>query len=67
MELAKQLDNSTFRPGPHDKAPNKIMGTCNSPPHIVVASGGLIKLPAHNYLDRETPRILSVSAVSLAK
>lgn len=66
MELAKQLDNSTFRTR-NDKVPNKIMGTCNSPPHIVVASGDLIKLPAHNYLDRETPRLLSVSAVSLAK
>ncbi|XP_069962582.1 uncharacterized protein, partial [Bactrocera oleae] len=41
MELAEQIDDSTFCTM-NDEAPTRIMGTCNSSPDITIASGGLI-------------------------
>ncbi|XP_039948609.1 uncharacterized protein LOC120766928 [Bactrocera tryoni] len=41
MELAEQIDDSTFCTM-NDEAPTRVMGTCNSSPDITIASGGLI-------------------------
>ncbi|XP_049318515.1 probable RNA-directed DNA polymerase from transposon X-element isoform X1 [Bactrocera dorsalis] len=41
MELAEQIDDSTFYTM-NDEAPTRVMGTCNSSPDITIASGGLI-------------------------
>nr|XP_036212649.1 uncharacterized protein LOC118679807 [Bactrocera oleae] len=41
MELAEQIDDSTFCTM-NDEAPTRIMGTCISSPDITIASGGLI-------------------------
>ncbi|XP_050320929.1 uncharacterized protein LOC126753468 [Bactrocera neohumeralis] len=41
MELAEQIDDSTFCTI-NDEVPTRVMGTCNSSPDIIVASGGLI-------------------------
>ncbi len=42
MELAEQIDDSTFCTLTNNEAPTRIMGTCNSSPDITIASGGLI-------------------------
>ncbi|XP_039968218.1 uncharacterized protein LOC120779998 [Bactrocera tryoni] len=41
MELAEQIDDSTFCTM-NDEAPTRVMGTCNNSPDITIASGGLI-------------------------
>ncbi|XP_039969686.1 uncharacterized protein LOC120781530 [Bactrocera tryoni] len=41
MELAEQIDDSTFCTM-NDEAPTRVMGTCNSSTDITIASGGLI-------------------------
>ncbi|XP_039954431.1 uncharacterized protein LOC120770871 [Bactrocera tryoni] len=41
MELTEQKNDSTFCTM-NDEAPTRVMGTCNSPPDITIASGGLI-------------------------
>ncbi|XP_050325070.1 uncharacterized protein LOC126756217, partial [Bactrocera neohumeralis] len=41
MELAEQIDDSTFFTM-NDEAPTRVMGTCNSSPDLTTASGGLI-------------------------
>ncbi|XP_054088729.1 uncharacterized protein LOC128922414 [Zeugodacus cucurbitae] len=41
MELAEQIDDSTFCTI-NDEAPTRIMSTCSSSPDITIASGGLI-------------------------
>ncbi|XP_039954433.1 uncharacterized protein LOC120770872, partial [Bactrocera tryoni] len=41
MELAEQIDDSTFFTMT-DEAPTRVMGTCNSSPDLTTASGGLI-------------------------
>ncbi|XP_039968570.1 uncharacterized protein LOC126764214 [Bactrocera neohumeralis] len=41
MELAEQIDDSTFCTM-NDEAPTSVMGICNSSPDIIIASGGPI-------------------------
>ncbi|XP_049308927.1 uncharacterized protein LOC125777706, partial [Bactrocera dorsalis] len=41
MELAEQIDDSTFCTT-NDEAPTRVMGTCNSSPDITIDGGGLI-------------------------
>ncbi|XP_049310692.1 uncharacterized protein LOC125778154 [Bactrocera dorsalis] len=41
MELAEQIDDSTFCTM-NDEAPTRVMGTCNSSLDITIASGGQI-------------------------
>nr|XP_036223381.1 LOW QUALITY PROTEIN: uncharacterized protein LOC118681730 [Bactrocera oleae] len=63
MDLTEQIDDSTFCTM-NDEAPTRIMGTCNSSPDIIIASGGLInsitRRPMPTLASDHLPIIISI-------